>query len=180
VSIDSGLAIRPVKRRSGFNDNHAMRVHTDLLTHHRDALPALAQGFIQQWPQWYGPGGPGDATADLHAFARQEGLPLGVVVLSEGRVCGVAALKAQSIDAFAHWGPWAAAGYVLPALRGQGLGAALLRGLVQEAARQGHDTVYCGTATAQRLLEREGWAWCGEADQNGHQVAVYKALTHQP
>lgn len=150
---------------------------TDLLLHHPAAIAQLALGFEAQWPQWYGPGGPGDATADLHAFARQDGLPLGVVVLSAGQVCGVAALKAQSIDAFAHWGPWAAAGYVLPALRGQGLGAALLRGLVQEAARQGHDTVYCGTASAQRLLEREGWAWCAEADQNGQRVQVYKVST---
>ena len=157
-----------------------MRVYTGLLSHHLDAMPALAQGFIQEWSQWYGPDGRGDASADLQAFAQEDGLPLGVVVLNEGQVCGVAALKAQSIDAFAHWAPWAAAGYVLPAWRGQGLGAALLRGLVQEAARQGHEAVYCGTATAQRLLEREGWAWCAEANQNGHLVQVYKFLTHQP
>lgn len=157
--------------------NEQAGLSTDLLLHHPEAIGQLARGFEAQWPQWYGPGGPGDATADLHTFARQDGLPLGVVVLSEGRVCGVAALKAQSIDAFAHWGPWAAAGYVLPTLRGQGLGAALLRGLVQEAARQGHGTVYCGTATAQRLLEREGWAWCAEADQHGQRVQIYKVNT---
>lgn len=157
-----------------------MKFRTGLLADHLGALPALAQGFEAQWPDWYGASGRGDALADLQAFARISGLPLGVVVLDGPVVCGVAALKAQSIDAFEHWGPWAAAGYVTPEKRGQGLGAILLRGLVQEAARQGHEAVYCGTATAQRLLEREGWDWCAEADQNGHPVQVYKVLTHQP
>jgi GNAT superfamily N-acetyltransferase len=153
------------------------QIRTALLVDHLEALPPLAQGFEAQWPDWYGASGPGDALADLQSFARRTGLPLGVVVLDGPVVCGVAALKAQSIDAFAHRGPWAAAGYVTPEKRGQGLGAVLLRGLVQEAARQGHDAVYCGTATATRLLEREGWRWCGEAAQNESVVQVYKVFT---
>ncbi|WP_396269124.1 GNAT family N-acetyltransferase [Ideonella sp.] len=154
-----------------------MTMRTALLAHHPEAFAELAQGFEAQWPDWYGASGRGDALADLHTFARTSGLPLGVVVLDGPVVCGVAALKAQSIDAFAHWGPWAAAGYVSPEKRGQGLGAILLRGLVQEAARQGHEAVYCGTATATRLLEREGWRWCAEAKQNESLVQVYRINT---
>jgi len=63
------------------------------------------------WPVW-----PGDGQRDLLAYANRGVLPLGVVALDEHELCGVAALRAESIATHAHLAPWAAAGLVRPCL----------------------------------------------------------------
>ena len=104
--------------------NHALRI--EALALHEQALPLLQSWFEAEWPAWYGPGGPGDAGSDLAGFANRGSLPTGVVAFRDGLLCAVAALKAESIPSHRHLSPWAAAGYVHPSLRGQGIGAQLL------------------------------------------------------
>jgi GNAT superfamily N-acetyltransferase len=119
----------------------------------------FAQQFKSEWPSWYGPGGQGDAAEDLEAFANLEGrVPVAVIAIDEAdSPVGIAALRSTSIATHKHLGPWATAGYVVPAFRRQGIGVQLLRALLAEARRLGFDTIYCATSTAVTLLEREGW-----------------------
>jgi len=145
------------------------------LREHSGCIPLFARCFEQEWPAWYGPGGQGNAMADLTAFANPAGdLPVGVVArAADGAWVGVAALKAVSIPEFAHLGPWAAAGYVAPGLRRQGIGAALLAGLLAESRRLGFATVYCATATAGSLLERQGWRLLERTRHDDKPTAIY-------
>jgi len=143
------------------------------LAAHRDALPLLAAWFRREWPAWYGPGGPGDARKDLESYADGGSLPVGVVALQEGRVCGVAALRAESIASHRHLTPWAAAGLVDPALRGRGIGAALVAALEAEARAQGFRRVYCATATAESLLRRRAWTLLERVLHDGQDLGVY-------
>ena len=142
-----------------------------------DALPVLAAWFKSEWPDWYGPGGPGNAEQDLLAYAHHGSLPVGVVAFHRGALCGVAALKAQSIPSHAHLAPWAAAGFVEPSLRGRGIGAALLAALEVEARLLGYAALYCGTSVAGNLLARAKWRFIESVELAGKQVGVYeKAL----
>jgi GNAT superfamily N-acetyltransferase len=120
----------------------------------------FAQQFETEWPKWYGPGGQGDARKDLEAFANPEGnLPVGVVAIDDaGSPIGIAALREASIASHRHLSPWATAGYVLPSRRRAGVGAKLLSALLAEAQRLRFHTVYCASASAVSLLEREGWS----------------------
>lgn len=147
-----------------------------------DGIPFFARCFEQEWPAWYGPGGQGNAAADLTAFANPAGeLPVGVVARAAGGAwVGVAALKAVSIPEFAHLGPWAAAGYVAPGLRRQGIGAALLDGLLAEARRLGFAAVYCATATAGSLLERQRWRLLERRGHDGNPIAIYTVEVARP
>lgn len=146
------------------------------LAQHRDLLPLVAAWFVAEWPAWYGPGGPGDIWADLEAFAASErALPVGLVALVDGQPVGAAALKAESIASHRHLSPWAAAGYVVPELRGQGIGAAMLVGLVATARALGHATVYCGTSSAQSLLLRSGWQAIDTVLQEGKPLTVFRS-----
>jgi hypothetical protein len=77
-------------------------VSIEPLTWHPHAIPTLCQWFETQWPAYYGAEGRGSALQDLQACAQLRGLPIGMVALQAGRVCGVAVLKAQSIDSHAH------------------------------------------------------------------------------
>lgn len=143
-----------------------------------DLIDTFTIAFEQEWPEWYGAGGRGDARGDLMAFAgAPDGpLPVGMVAVdTDGQALGIAALKAPSIPSHAHLGPWAAAGLVLPAHRGRGIGAVLLQALVRLAGRQGCDTVYCATATAAPLLRRQGWRLMETVVHEGHALEVFCA-----
>ena len=135
----------------------------------------FARAFEDEWPDWYGPGGRGDAHADLLAFANPPGeLPVGVVALSpEGEPLGIAALKVTSIPGFDHLTPWATAGYVLAARRRQGIGALLIEALLSEASRLGYSAVYCATGTSASLLIRQGWSHIDTVVHEGQPLQIF-------
>jgi GNAT superfamily N-acetyltransferase len=140
------------------------------------AAAPLAAAFEQEWPDWYGPGGQGDAAADLAVYANPEGaLPVGVVALGPGGApIGIAALKAAFTPEFAHLSPWASAGWVRPDLRRRGLGALLLQALEAEGRRLGCTHLYCATITAVTLLEREGWTAHAQTVHDGGLIGIYQ------
>lgn len=144
------------------------------LAAHPEVLPALQQWFEAEWPSHYGVGGPGNAQLDLQAFANRGSLPVGVVAFREGKACGVAALKAESIRTHRHLSPWAAAGLVQQSERGQGIGARLLVALEQEARDLGFPQIYCGTSTAESLLRRGGWQLIEHIVHEGRSLGVYR------
>jgi GNAT superfamily N-acetyltransferase len=154
-----------------------MELSVSRLASHPEALPVIAEWFRGEWPDWYGPGGAGVAEEDLLAYSNECSLPVGVVVFCDGALCGVAALKAKSIPSHSHLTPWAAAGFVLPALRGQGIGAALLSAVEVEARALGYKCIYCGTSTAVSLLRRAKWRLVETVQHEGKGVSIYeKAL----
>lgn len=148
------------------------------LASHRDLVPLLAGWFVAEWPEWYGPGGRGDALADLTSFAASAStLPMGLVALMEDRPVGVAALKPESLPSHRHLSPWAAAGFVLPTHRGAGIGGKLLAALVQRAGDLGYPRVYCGTATAASLLRRGGWRELEAIQHEGQSLVIFARET---
>jgi GNAT superfamily N-acetyltransferase len=144
---------------------------------HPEALPLVAEWFRTEWPGWYGAGGAGDAEKDLQLFSNEGSLPVGIIAFASCAPCGAAVLKAESIPSHTHLRPWAAAGFVLPALRGQGIGAKLLAELEVQAKALGYASIYCGTATANSLLRRAQWRVIDSVQLHGKEVSIYeKAL----
>lgn len=177
ANLSSGFADPP----SAGPIRHAPRmpaaISVEPLALHPQAIPVLRGWFEAEWPAYYGPGGPGSAQRDLEACANEASLPVGVVALLEGEVCGVAALKAESIPSHAHLSPWAAAGLVDPALRGRGIGRLLLAAVEQQARKLGFAQVYCGTSSAHGLLQRSGWELTETILHAGERLGIYgKAL----
>ena len=151
------------------------------LARHRRLLPLIEGWFVGEWPAWYGPTGPGNAAQDREAFAASEAvLPVGLVALSRGIPIGVGALKAESIPTHTHLAPWAAAGFVVPAYRGQGMGAAILAALVTHARSLGFDRVYCGTSTAGSLLQRCGWSSLEVIQHAGKPLTIFRSTALHP
>ena len=151
-----------------------MTIVVAALARHTEWLPLLARWMVDEWPQWYGAAGPGDADADLRSFAASEAdLPVGVIALHDETPVGMAALKALSLPSHAHLRPWAAAGLVLPAWRGQGIGAQLLEALVARARGLGHAQIYCATATAASLLRRGQWTQRETVAYEGQSLALF-------
>ena len=150
----------------------------ELLADHPEAIPLLTEWFESEWGSYYGPSGPGDAQRDLLAYANRGGVPFGLVALEADELCGVAALRAESIATHAHLSPWAVAGLVRPSLRRQGIGTALLRALEDTARGLGYSYIYCATSSARHLLERRGWQVREQVTDNDAAVYIYqKALS---
>jgi GNAT superfamily N-acetyltransferase len=116
------------------------KLRIEHLADYPEAIPILKEWFESEWGSYYGPTGPGDAQRDLLADAHRGALPLGIVALDEHELCGVAALRAESIVTHAHLRPWAAAGLVKPCLRRRGIGTALIRALEETARSLGIPT----------------------------------------
>jgi N-acetylglutamate synthase-like GNAT family acetyltransferase len=112
---------------------------------------------------------------DLEAFANAEGeLPVGVIALDEGgSPLGIAALRAASMSTHTHLSPWATGGYVVPNRRREGVGGRLLSALLAESARLGFHTIYCATARAMSLLEREDWNRIDAVTHDGEKQYIY-------
>jgi hypothetical protein len=89
----------------------ASQLRISLLADHPEVLPVLRKWLETEWADYYGPTGPGDAERDLTAFSSRERLPIGVVAFLGGELCGLAALKADSISTHKHLSPWAAAAW---------------------------------------------------------------------
>ena len=150
-------------------------ITTRPLCDHPYLLGLVAQWFVAEWPGWYGPGGAGDIAQDLQSFARSaQALPVGLIVFEGDVPVGAGVLKAESIPTHAHLAPWAGAGYVLPACRGRGIGAELLRALVAKAAELGYGHVYCGTSSAESLLSRSGWTAIELISHDGKPLTIFR------
>ena len=152
----------------------SVEVRISRLLAHPEALPLVAEWFRTEWPDWYGAGSAADVESDLQSFSNEGSLPVGIIAFADGVPCGAAVLKAESIPSHAHLSPWAAAGFVLPALRGQGIGARLLAELEDQAKALGYSSIYCGTATANSLLRRAKWRVIDSVQLHGKEVSVYE------
>lgn len=144
------------------------------LGEHPEALPALQRLLEAEWPEYYGPSGPGDARADLLRYSGETRLPIGFVAFLDGEPCGLAVLKAEPLPALPHLAPWASAGLVAPSCRRRGIGARLLAALEEQARQLGFDAIHSGTNTANSLLEREGWQLLQQVAHEGTTLSVYR------
>ncbi|MEY1557347.1 GNAT family N-acetyltransferase [Yoonia sp. R2331] len=118
---------------------------------------AVADLLRITWPDYYGPGGRGDAAADVAARSRTTGLPIGFVALGGG-VVGTATLDAQSFGATdAATGPWLIGLAVAVDARQSGIGSALVAAAEAHATQSGAKAIYATTRRAQGLLLRRNW-----------------------
>lgn len=167
----------PSPNASSHGEEMTASLRISKLADHPEAIPVIQRWFETEWAAYYGPGGRGDAEQDLLAYSSRDKLPIGLIAFYADQLCGIAALKADSIRTYTHLAPWVAAGLVLPQFRGRGIGSSLLRSLEEVARGLGYSTVYCGTATAMGLLERNGWQFMERVRYDGEDVSIYqKAL----
>ncbi len=139
------------------------------------AKPQLVRWFVEAWAPWFGPGGQGDAEADLAACADRDRLPLCLLALDgEDKPLGTAALKQESLGSELGYGPWLAALLVAPEHRGRGIGRALIEAIVAEARRLGHQALYTSSGLPPGRLWPRGWRPVGESQSLRGDITVYR------
>jgi N-acetylglutamate synthase-like GNAT family acetyltransferase len=150
----------------------------ELLADHPEAIPILTQLFEAQWEPYYGSAGPGNALEDLMNSANRRHLPIAMVAIDDGAVCGTAALKNESVSNYPDLSPWLAALVVAPAYRNRGVGERLITRIEQLAEELGFREIYVGTGEnsgmSQATLNRRGWKFLEKSDYFVSEVRVYQ------
>lgn len=127
------------------------------------------------WDEW-GHADPEGSLATWTAALRQRTnrgmIPTTYVALAGGQIIGSVTLVQHDMATHPELSPWLAGIYVVPAVRGQGIGSALTRHAVREAAVMGAQRLYLHTSTARGFYERLGWRALGEECYEGEPVTI--------
>lgn len=155
-----------------------LSLQIELLADHPEAIPMLQAWFEQEWEPYYGPDGPGNAQEDLWTSCNRDKLPITLIAVYEGEVCGTAALKVESVSTHKHLTPWLAALLVSPAFRRRGIGEQLIAAIEEKARQLGYKHIYVGTGegsgTPESSLRKRGWEFVEKQPYFGSDVLIFQ------
>ena len=154
------------------------KLKVELLADHPEALPILKELFESEWEPYYGAAGPGDAETDIKNSANRTELPIAVVAIVDGNICGTAALKMESVTTYPDYFPWLAALLVAPAYRRQGIGEQLIAKIENLAKQLGYKEIFVGTGKKSGMsevtLDKRDWKFIDKSDYFVSEASVYK------
>ena len=99
-------------------------------------------------------------------------IPSTWVAESEGQLAGSAAIVASDMDTHPEYTPWLASVFVSPEFREQGIGAALVKQVMEEARKNGIETLYLYTPDKAGFYQKLGWQVLGEEHYHDHPVTI--------
>ena len=145
----------------------------DYLADHREIVPLLTEWFEQEWEPYYGLNGPGNAEEDLLTCSRRDTIPIALIAMCGGEVCGTVSLKSESIATHPHLTPWVAALLVIPSYRGRGVGTALINQTERLAQSLGFSKIYFGGRRTENTLVANGWNVVEDIDYLVGEGSIY-------
>jgi len=150
----------------------------ELLADHPEALPTLKKLFETEWEPYYGVEGPGDAETDIKNSANHAELPIAVVAIVNGSICGTAALKMESVTTYPDYFPWLAGLLVAPGYHRQGIDEILIAKIEELAKQLGYKEIYVGTGDKSGMseitLNKRNWEFIDKSDYFVSKATVYK------
>ena len=153
-------------------------MHIDTLANHPGTIPTLARWHHKQWKHLNPDDSIEQRIARLQVHLGQEPIPTTFVALSsvEGRgvkVVGSASLFPHDMDTHPELTPWLASVFVAPQHRGQGIGTALIRRVIQQARTLGISQLYLFTTPDKEgFYARLGWSLIERTNYRGYPQIV--------
>lgn len=141
-----------------------------------DTINTLVRMYLEQWPDWYGPDGPGDGRGDLEScLGEADALPSCLVAYEvSGQVLGSVCLRWNSPGSDRHPGAWMTGLLVEGKYRNAGVGTALVAAAEKEARRLEFSDLHASTSSAGRLLMRRAWREIDETTSSDVQLKIYR------
>jgi len=154
------------------------KLNIELLADHPEAISILKKLFESEWEPYYGASGPGDAETDLRKSANRTELPIAVVAMIDGNVCGTAALKMESVTTYPDYYPWLAGLLVAPEYRRQGIGEQLIIKIEELAKKLNYKEIYVGTGEKSGMsevtLDKRNWEFIDKSEYFVSEASVYR------
>jgi predicted N-acetyltransferase YhbS len=124
---------------------------------------------------------PGDSVeariARLQGWCGRGEIPLTFVEVSDGGLLGSASLVEHNMDNRLELSPWLAGVFVRPEHRRQGIGAALVRRIMDEAATLHVSKLYPYIVDSAAFYANLGWSLLEHTDYRGKEVSIMSYLT---
>ena len=148
------------------------RVRIESIADHSDLVETIARWHWDEWGHVDPGGSLASWTAGLRRRTNRARIPTTYVALAGGEPLGSVTLVEHDMDNRRDLTPWLAGLYVAPAHRGRGVGSALARHAVRQAAAMGVGRLYLYTGPARGFYERLGWRVIADEWYEGQPVVV--------
>ena len=130
----------------------------EFLADRPEFVHTLAEWHFREWAYLR----PGDSVANrirlLHERSGRRELPITFVASSGGKLLGSAMLINHEMDTRPQYTPWLAGLFVAPSHRQHGVGRALTRHVISEAAARRFDRLFLFTPTVEAFFSHLGWS----------------------
>ena len=145
-------------------------------------VPTVAATIAEwHWPEWVSASI--DGTCDglrerFGSWTGRNGVPCILVAFQSDEPVGSVALVSHDMEEpeprFAGLTPWLSGLFVVPYMRRQGAGSALVVSCERRATLLGYSSLYLYTGTAEHFYAQRGWETIAEAAYDGDQVAIMR------
>ena len=131
-------------------------IKIEFLADNQHLFSTIEAWYENEWKEYYGPGGEGDALSDISSFCNKDRLPICLVALKHGSLIGTVALRQKSASHH-HLSPWVSSLFVIPTERRKGIGAKLIKAVEILSANLGFSDIYSRSATATGFFKKNHW-----------------------
>lgn len=142
------------------------------LADHLNFLPTIAAWHHEEW----GYIRPGDTVEQRQKRLKAEcghlEIPTTIIAMENGQPLGSVSLLEDDMDSHMHLSPWLASLFVVPQRRGQGIGAMLVKRLVEEAGKLTIPRLYLYTPSAEKFYASLGWSVLERTDYAGKPAII--------
>jgi GNAT superfamily N-acetyltransferase len=154
------------------------RVRIESIADHLELVETIARWHWEEWGHADPGGSLAGWTAGLRTRTRRGEIPT-YVALDGDELVGSVTLVAHDMATHPEWSPWLAGTYVVPERRREGVGSALARHALREAAAMGVARLYLYTESdaARGWYERLGWRAIAVEDYAGALVTIMAIAT---
>ena len=149
----------------------------EYLADHPGALTTLAQWQHVEWG-YVRPGDTAEKRATrLRGWSNRDRIPLTVVALEGNDVLGSASLIQHDMETRMELTPWLAGVFVGEAYRRRGIGAELVRRIMEEARGLQVPLLYLYTVHSERFYAALGWKLMEATTYREHEIVI---MTYTP
>lgn len=142
------------------------------LADHQEFIPTVVNWHHQEWAYLR----PGDSiearTVRLKASCGHREIPTVVIAFTGDALLGSAMLIAHDMETRMELSPWLAGVFVAPEQRRRGVGAALVRRVIDDATMLGVHRLYLYTPSAEEFYSRRGWSLVERTSYRGINVGI--------
>ena len=144
----------------------------EYLAHHPEFIPTIAKETLNHYRDILRDETIETRSAKLRTHMQMETLPLALVVVADGEIFGIGALREHDLPGHDELTPWLGGMFVRPAYRCRGIASSLCRALEDTAWLMGFAVIYLFTLDQQRLYGRLGWQYLEASSWLGHSVDI--------
>jgi N-acetylglutamate synthase-like GNAT family acetyltransferase len=142
------------------------------LADHPQFLPTVAAWHHSEWG-YIRPGDTVEARQKrLEAECGHREIPTTIIALEKGKLLGSVSLLDEDMDTHKELTPWLASLFVAVEKRGQGIGAALVRRLIEEARELEVKRLYLYTPDQEKFYTRLDWSLLERTNYAGKPAVI--------